>query len=98
MKTATMTDDQMKAALEELKSRLPGRISFELADREPFESDFGRWKHRLPAAVARCSSAQELAEAIRFCSERGIPVAPRSQGTPRVDSRRPADCCSTRRR
>ena len=80
MKSVTMTDDQMRAALEELSAQLPDCLSFELADRQPFESDFGRWKHRLPAAVARCRNAQELAQAIRFCSQRGIPVAPRSQG------------------
>ena len=81
MKSETMNDDQMRAALEELAAQLPGRILFDLADRQPFESDFGRWKHRLPAAVARCANAQELAQAIRFCNERGIPVAPRSPPT-----------------
>ena len=80
MKSESMNDTQLRAALEELQAQLPDCITFELADRQPFESDFGRWKHRLPAAVARCRNAQELARTIRFCSERGIPVAPRSQG------------------
>jgi len=44
-----------------------------------FRSDFGRLVDRLPGAVARCTSAEEVAEVIRFCRERGIPVVPRGQ-------------------
>ena len=34
---------------------------------------------RLPGAVARCTSAEEVAEVVRFCRERKIPIAPRGQ-------------------
>ena len=30
--------------------------------------------------MARCHSAEEVATAIRFCRENGIPIAPRSMG------------------
>jgi cytokinin dehydrogenase len=80
MTFAHLKDDQLSAALADLAAELGDCISLKLADREEFESDFGRWKHRVPAAVARCRDAAELAAVIRFCRARGIPVAPRSQG------------------
>ncbi len=67
-------------ALVELDQRLGGRLTFDLAEREVFQTDFGRWRHATPAAVARFRTSAEVAEAVRFCRERGIPIAPRSQG------------------
>jgi FAD/FMN-containing dehydrogenase len=80
MNVATLTDNEVLAALAELAERLPGRISFATGDRQLFETDFGRWRYQAPAAVARCRDAAELSTAIRFCRERGIPVVARSQG------------------
>ena len=40
----------------------------------------GRVVDRLPGAVARCTSAEEVAQVIRFCRERKIPVVARGQG------------------
>ena len=67
-------------ALRELKESLGDRILFDDEVRDLFRSDFGRTVDRLPAAVARCKSAEEVAEVIRFCRERKIPVAARGQG------------------
>ncbi len=78
MTVAPPTD--LNAAVERLAELLPGRILFDRGTREQFQSDFGRWRFRTPAAVARCRSAEEVATVIRFCREEGIPVAPRSQG------------------
>src|SRR5262249_8560864 len=44
-----------------------------------YRSDFGRMVDRLPGAVARCHSAEEIAEVIRFCREKRIPVVSRGQ-------------------
>ena len=80
MKSEPMNDTQLRAALEDLKAQLPDCISFELADRQPFETDFGRWRYQVPAAVARCRTPRSSPRAVRFCSQHRIPVAPRSQG------------------
>jgi cytokinin dehydrogenase len=70
----------LTAAAERLAELLPGRILFDRAARELFQTDFGRWRHRVPAAVARCHDAREISTVLRFCSEHGVPVAPRSMG------------------
>jgi FAD/FMN-containing dehydrogenase len=67
-------------ALRELQQALGDRILLDEEARAPFRSDFGRMADRLPGAVARCTSAEEVAEVIRFCRQRGIPVVPRGQG------------------
>lgn len=67
-------------AIRELARRFGAIVTLEEEARRAFETDFGRWRRRLPAAVARCRSAAELAEVIRFCREHALPVAPRSQG------------------
>ncbi|HVR97021.1 MAG TPA: FAD-binding protein [Thermoanaerobaculia bacterium] len=67
-------------ALRELQEALGDRILLDEEVRALFRSDFGRVVDRLPGAVARCTSAEEVAEVIRFCRERGIPVVPRGQG------------------
>ena len=63
-----------------LQSELGDRISFEAAEREAFRTDFGRLVDRIPAAVARCRSADEVAAVVRFCAREGIPVVGRGQG------------------
>jgi len=73
--SATFTAD----ALSELKSLLGDRILLDDEVRELYRSDFGRTVNRLPGAVARCTSAEEVAEVVRFCRERKIPVVPRGQ-------------------
>jgi FAD/FMN-containing dehydrogenase len=67
-------------ALRELQQALGDRILFDDEVRALFRSDFGRTVDRMPAAVARCKSAEEVAQVIRFCRERKIPVTARGQG------------------
>jgi len=71
---------EIASAVQELAGLLPGRILFDQGIRESFQTDFGRWRYQVPAAVARCHSAEEVAIAVRFCRQRGIPIAPRSMG------------------
>jgi len=71
---------EISSAMERLAGLLPGRILFDQGIRESFKTDFGRWRYQVPAAVARCHSAEEVAIAIRFCRENRIPIAPRSMG------------------
>jgi cytokinin dehydrogenase len=66
-------------ALRELKEILGDRILLDEEVRALYRSDFGRMVDHLPAAVARCSSAEDVAEVIRFCRERKIPITPRGQ-------------------
>jgi cytokinin dehydrogenase len=67
-------------ALREMKEVLGDRILLDEEVRSLYRSDFGRMVDRLPGAVARCASAEEVAEVVRFCRERRIPVVPRGQG------------------
>jgi cytokinin dehydrogenase len=66
-------------ALRELKEILGDRILLDDEVRDLYRSDFGRTVNRRPGAVARCTSAEEVAEVVRFCRERKIPVTPRGQ-------------------
>ena len=63
-----------------MKEALGDRILLDEEVRSSFRSDFGRMVDRLPGAVARCASAEEVAEVVRFCRERRIPIVPRGQG------------------
>jgi cytokinin dehydrogenase len=67
-------------ALRELRAALGDRILLDEETRSQFRSDFGRLVNRMPGAVARCSSADEVAEVVRFCRERRIPLVARGQG------------------
>lgn len=73
--TAISTAD----ALRELQEILGDRILLDDEVRSLYRSDFGRTVDRLPGAVARCTSAEEVAEVVRFCRERKIPIVPRGQ-------------------
>jgi cytokinin dehydrogenase len=66
--------------LRELKEALGDRLLLDEETRSRFRSDFGRMVDRLPGAVALCTSAEEVAEVVRFCRERKIPVVSRGQG------------------
>ncbi|MCB1008880.1 MAG: FAD-binding protein [Acidobacteria bacterium] len=74
------TTAEISAALEGLAAELGDRLVFDPEIRSQFETDFGRWRFQTPAAVARCRDAQDVARVIRYCRERKIPIAPRSQG------------------
>lgn len=67
-------------SLRDLKDALGDLILLDEDVRAQFRSDFGRVVDRLPGAVARCTSAEEVAQVIRFCRERKIPVVARGQG------------------
>ncbi len=67
-------------SLRDLKEALGDRILLGADVRASFRSDFGRRVDRLPGAVARCTSAEEVAEVVRFCRERKIPIVARGQG------------------
>src|SRR5215218_10480580 len=67
-------------SLREMKDALGDRILLDEEVRSLFRSDFGRMVDRLPGAVARCASAEEVAEVVRFCRDHRIPIVPRGQG------------------
>jgi FAD/FMN-containing dehydrogenase len=77
--TVSMTSSTTES-LRDLKEALGDRILLDEDVRSLFRSDFGRRVDRLPGAVARCSSAEEVAEVVRFCRERRIPIVARGQG------------------
>ncbi|HVT58872.1 MAG TPA: FAD-binding protein [Thermoanaerobaculia bacterium] len=68
------------AALRAIKEVLGERLLLEEEARTLFRSDFGRMVDQMPGAVSRCGSAEEVAEVIRFCREKGIAVVARGQG------------------
>jgi len=74
------TPPSVSESLRDLKEALGDRILLDDDVRAEFSSDFGRRVDRLPGAVARCASAEEVAAVVRFCRERKIPVVARGQG------------------
>jgi cytokinin dehydrogenase len=74
------TPPSVSESLRDLKEALGDRILLDDDVRDAFRSDFGRRVDRLPGAVARCTSAEEVAEVVRFCREHKIPVVARGQG------------------
>lgn len=68
------------AALRGLREKLGDRILLGEEPRAAFESDFGRIIHRMPGAVARVATAEELSEVVRYCRDNGVPVVGRGQG------------------
>ncbi len=69
-----------QSAIVELKERFGDRILLERDAREKFRSDYGRLVDRVPGAVAHCKNAEEVAEIVRFCRERKVPITARAQG------------------
>jgi cytokinin dehydrogenase len=76
---STASEISVADALRQLKGILGDRILLDPEVRDLYRSDFGRTVNRLPAAVARCASAEEVAEVVRFCRERKIPITARGQ-------------------
>jgi cytokinin dehydrogenase len=66
--------------LKGLKQAFGDRILLEDDVRAQFQTDFGRIVNRLPGAVARCKSAEEVAEVVRWCRQEGVPINTRGQG------------------
>ena len=66
-------------ALREVKEALGERILLDPEVRDRFRSDCGRLVDHEPGAVARCTSAEEVAEVVRFCRDKHIPLVPRGQ-------------------
>jgi len=73
------TETSTAAALRELKAALGDSILLDDEVRDLYRSDFGRTVDNLPGAVARCTSAEQVAAVVRFCREHKIPVTPRGQ-------------------
>lgn len=61
-----------------LKEKLGDRIQLEDIP-DSYRTDYGKLVDRVPAAVARCTSTEEVAEVVRFCYENGIPLTARGQ-------------------
>lgn len=74
------TPPSVAESLRDLKDALGDRLLLDEEARALFRSDFGRRVDRLPGAVARCSSAEDVATVVRFCREHKIPVVARGQG------------------
>ena len=66
-------------AIQALRAACGDRIVLDEPVRREHSSDFGRLVERLPGAVARCASAEEVAEVVRFCRDAGLPIVPRGQ-------------------
>jgi|HubBroStandDraft_3_1064219.scaffolds.fasta_scaffold03916_4 cytokinin dehydrogenase len=73
------TPSSTAESLREIKQALGDRLILDPEVLAHYRSDFGRMVDRLPAAVARCSSAEEVAEVIRLCRGKQIPVTCRGQ-------------------
>lgn len=57
-----------------------GTFSTEEADCILAADDFGHYLHRLPSAVLRPSSAEDIIHAVQFARQNGLKIAPRGQG------------------
>src|ERR1044072_57763 len=68
------------AVLRELQARFPEWVTLEDEARERYKSDYGRWTFKTPGAVARPRTTQQVAELVRCCRERGVPITPAAQG------------------
>lgn len=66
--------------LTRLQEQLGDKLVLDVEVRDGFKSDFGRVVERIPGAVARCTSTEEVATVVRFCREHGVPLAVRGQG------------------
>ena len=59
---------------------LSGTLLFEDAARQAAANDFGRIVHRLPIAVLKPGSAQDIVKLVQFANRHGLKVAMRGQG------------------
>jgi cytokinin dehydrogenase len=69
----------MGDSLEDLPT-LDGHVRFDDAARARAADDFGHLVRHRPLAVLEPGSVDDVAVMVRYCHERGIPVAPRGQG------------------
>jgi cytokinin dehydrogenase len=65
--------------IEELEKVLPGRVHTDGALLQEKSGDFGRMIRRIPGAVVRPGSADDVVEVVRFARARRIPVATRGE-------------------
>ena len=59
---------------------LDGRVRLDSSALSAAADDFGHLVHREPFAVLEPGSVEDIAVMVRYCRERGIPVAARGQG------------------
>jgi cytokinin dehydrogenase len=78
--TTVPTPTSTASAIRELKNALGESLILDPEVLAQYQSDFGRYVDHLPAAVARCTSTEEVAALVRFCRDRHIPLTPRGQG------------------
>lgn len=70
----------LKRTAPEWVQRLPAFDGEVILDGEPIERaawDYGKVRHRTPAAVLRPAHADDVARAVRFCRREGIGLSPR---------------------
>jgi len=65
--------------MQELGSLVKGEVLTDEAARLSVSGDFGRIMTKVPQAVVRPSSAEDVAAVLRFASARGIPVSTRGE-------------------
>lgn len=78
--TVSTTTKDTAAAVAALQEALGDRVGVDREVRESFRTDFGKVRERVPAAVVRPRSAQEVVTVVRTCREHGVPLTPRAQG------------------
>jgi FAD/FMN-containing dehydrogenase len=66
--------------VQELQARFPEWVTLDDAARERYRSDYGRWTSKVPGAVARPRTTEQVAELVRFCRAHGVTITPRAQG------------------
>jgi cytokinin dehydrogenase len=63
--------------LSELQQKIQGQVTNEKVDVQEASLDFGRIQTRKPAVVVRPDSVQDVVQAIRFASQRALPLSTR---------------------
>lgn len=65
--------------IDDLKKLLNGKVLTEESALNDVSSDFGRMITRVPKAVVRPTSSEDIAKTIQFANQHGIPVATRGE-------------------
>jgi FAD/FMN-containing dehydrogenase len=68
------------AVLRDLQQRFPAWVTLDEAARAGYATDYGRWTNKMPGAVARPQTTEQVAELVRWCHENGVTITPRAQG------------------
>ena len=77
--------------IEALRARLgPHGVLTDPADTAPYCEDWRRLYRGRTPAVLRPATAAEVAEAVRLCAERGVPIVPQGGNTSMSAARRSA--------